>query len=109
MKQLIFLIGVLLIGCSKPIEMECENKTITINNTIKEIIEKEIIIYKNITIPCNKTQYEYRGNTTRELELIRRIGFLESQQDKFINHSDCFDELNKTNNKLEDCEDEQNE
>lgn len=89
--------------------MECENNTIIINNTIKETVEKEIIIYRNVTLPCNTTvtcEYNYTGTTSRELELIRRIGFLEGQQDKFINHSDCFDDLNRTNNELKDCEEE---
>ncbi len=94
------IISLLLIGCSKPIE--CENKTITINNTIT--IFNETIKYVNQT--CNTTkEYTYTGTTSRELELIRRIGFLEGQQDKYFNDSECNWELNNTKNELRDCED----
>jgi len=86
-----------------------EEPEIIEKEVIREVI-KEKIIYKdrNITIPCNVTykEYNYSGSTNREIELIRRIRFLEGQQDKFINHSDCFDELNKTEAKLNDCEHE---
>ena len=81
MKPIILLITILLLGCSKPIEIECEN--ITINNTI------ETIKYINITIkePCNLT-----CSKERELELIRRIKFCEGQQDKWImNETECID------------------
>jgi len=98
----------LLIGCSayKEILDEEEPEPQVIE---KEFI-KEKIIYRNITVkePCNITcpGYNYTGSTEREIELIRRIRFLEGQQDKFINHSDCFDELNKTKVRLEECEHE---
>jgi len=105
------LISILLIGCTMYDEVlgkeEPELKIIE-----KEII-KEKIIYRdrNIIIPCNATNItkcpEYNYTTTnREIELIRRIRLLENQQDRFINHSDCFDDLNKTKKKLEDCKDE---
>lgn len=91
MKQAILLITILLIGCSKPIEIKCEN--ITINNTIETI--KFIDKYINITIkePCNLT-----CSKERELELIRRIKFLEEQQDNLmINETECIDNDTKTN------------
>ncbi len=102
MKYLILLL-ILIVGCSKPIE--CENNTIIINNTVNNTITiyNETIKYVNIT--CNKT-YEYKGTTTRELELIRRISFLENQQDKYWNYSECDWELNNTEKELEDCEEE---
>lgn len=93
MKKLILLITILLIGC-KPIEIECEN--ITINNTT------ETIKYINVTIkePCNLT-----SSKERELELIRRIKFLEKQQDKWIiNETECMPH-NITEEKLQTCED----
>jgi len=107
---LILLIGILLIGCSTYKELLPEQEPQIIREeVIKEVI-KEKIIYRNTTIPCNITpecpEYNYTSSTNRELELIRRIKFLEGQQDKFINHSDCFDDLNKTKIKLEDCEEE---
>ena len=98
MKLTILLISILLIGCTKPIEIECKN--ITINNTIT--IFNETIQYVNQT--CNTTQeYTYTGTTSRELELIRRIGFLEGQQDKWIiNETECMPH-NITEEKLQNC------
>ncbi len=72
----------------------CYNSTMIINNTINNTS------YINTT-----TQYNYTSSN-RELELIRRIKFLEGQQDKYFNDSECNDNLNKTEIKLEDCEDE---
>lgn len=99
---------VVLIGCSKPIECEpiVINNTInnTVTNTITEIKYIETIQYVNNT--CNKTVYEYKGTTSRELELIRRISFLEGQQDKYWNFSECDWELNESNKDLEYCEEE---
>ncbi len=118
MKQAILLISILLIGCTTlTIEEKesickkeclsdgweygtfvginfcnCFNRTITINNTT----------YINTT--C--TQYNYTNSTSRELELIRRIKLLENNQDKYFNDSECNDNLNKSEIKLEDCEDE---
>ncbi len=93
MKLTILFISILLIGCSKPIEIECKN--ITINNTI------ETIKYINITIkePCNLTYSDDK------LELIRRIKFLEGQQDNWIiNETECMPH-NITEEKLQNCED----
>jgi len=113
MNYKILFFSILLIGCKveyEPIELECENNTIIINNTINKTITNTIIEIEYINKTCNVTceciEYEYEGTTSRELELIRRIKFLEGQQDKFINDSDCNDDLNKTENKLIDCEDE---
>jgi len=95
MKKIIILLTILLIGgvigCSKPTEIECQN--ITINNTI------ETIKYINITKPCNLT-----SSKERELELIRRIKFLEGQQNKWIiNETECA--YNITEKKLQNCKD----
>ncbi len=97
----ILLISILLIGCSKE-ALVCENVTI---ETIK-YINRNITITEKCNITNNTIKYTYTGTTSRELELIRRLSFCEGQQDKFINHSDCFDELNESNNELKDCEDE---
>ena len=91
---------VILIGCS-PIIIERNvtvNRTIYLNNTITI----------NNTLPCNITEPELNVSFDRSytLELIRRIIFLEGQQDQFINHSDCFDELNVTTIKLDKCTNE---
>ena len=91
MKLTILLISILLVGCSKEIEIECQN--ITINNTI------ETIKYINITIkePCNLTYSDDK------LELIRRIKYLENQQDEWIiNETECIAH-NKTEEDLEKC------
>ena len=111
----ILLISLVLTGCGFE-ELLPEQEPEVIEKECEPIIKKEIeYIDRNITIPCNITnttinttyiQYNYTGSTTREIELIRRISFCESQQDKFINNSDCFDELNTTKVKLEDCEHE---
>ncbi len=97
------IISLLLIGCSKPIE--CEN--ITINNTIEVIkyINRNVTITEKCNITNNTIRYTYTGTTSREIELIRRIGFLEGQQDKYWNYSECNWELNNTKNELRDCED----
>jgi len=92
----VFTISIGIIGCTRTEYIE---KTI-INNTIE---------IKEIKIPCNLTCPEciYNVSTynrTRELELIRRLKFLENQQDKYFNDSECNDELNRTENKLKDCE-----
>ena len=99
-KLIVLLVLIVLIGCSKPIEPECQNTTIT--NTVETIK----FIDRNITIPCNTTNntYEYKGTTSREIELIRRIKFLEGQQDKYWNDSECHDDLNRTEKELIDCE-----
>ena len=102
MKQAILLFTILLIGCSQDYP-ECENitNTVTVNNTVTI----ESIKYVNQT--CNTTvKYQYKGTTTRELELIRRLSYCEGQVDKYFNDSECNDNLNKTENKLIDCEDE---
>ncbi len=103
MKLTILLISILLIGCSKEV-IECENITNTIE-TIK-YIDRNITITEKCNITNNTIKYNYVGNTSRELELIRRIKFLEGQQDKYFNDSECNDNLNKSEIKLEDCEDE---
>ena len=90
MKLTILLISILMIGC-KPIEMECEN----ITNTIETIKYVNVTVIKEINIT-----YE----TNRELELIRRIKFLEGQQNKWvINETECIAH-NKTEQDLENCE-----
>ena len=83
-------ICILLIGCSKPIEIECQNITIETIKYINQTIIKEV----NITCP----------ETLREIELIRRIKFLEGQQNKWIiNETECMVH-NKTEEDLENCE-----
>ena len=92
MKLTILLISILLIGCSKQIEPECEN--ITITNTTIEYINTTVI--KEVNITCDET--------ARELELIRRLSFCEGQIDKLIiNETECMPH-NITEEKLQDCE-----
>jgi len=91
---------VLLIGCSKEIIVEKEviiNRTIYVNNTI----------YINDTVPCNITCPEPEDNNTyNRLELIRRLEYLEGQQDLYFNDSECAWELNQSNIELEECKNE---
>ena len=92
MKLTILLISILLIGCSKQIESECEN--ITITNTTIEYINTTVI--KEVNITCDET--------ARELELIRRLSFCEGQIDKLIiNETECMPH-NITEEKLQNCE-----
>lgn len=87
MKKLILLISLLLIGCTRT---EYINQTIYINNTVEEIV------YKNITMPC--PEYVCDCSKDRELELIRRIKFLENQQNiMIINETGCVDNDTKAN------------
>ncbi len=90
MKLTILLISILLIGCSKQIEPECQNITNTIE-TIK-YINNTIIKEENIT--CDKE--------SRELELIRRLKFCENQRDKTMNDTECIIH-NATEEKLQNC------
>ncbi len=93
MKLIILLISILLIGCSKPMEIECKN--ITINNTKIEYVYNTTI--KEVNITCDETE--------REMELIRRLKFLENQQDKWvINDTECMPH-NITEEQLQTCED----
>lgn len=96
MKLTILLISILLIGCTRT---EYIKETIYINNTIE--------INRTIELPCNLTCPElscnYTGSKARELDLIRRISFLENQQDKWIiNETECMVH-NKTEEDLEKC------
>ncbi len=94
-------ICILLIGCSKQIEPECKN--ITITNTVGTIKYINNTITEKCNITNNTIKYVYTGTTSRELELIRRIGFLERQQDKWIiNETECMPH-NKTEEDLEKC------
>lgn len=90
-----------LFGCSsyKVVEKEVVkerivylDRNITINNTVP----------CEICLPC--LSYNYTSTSSRELELIRRIKFLESQTDKYFNDSECNWKLNNTEVKLEECE-----
>jgi len=86
MRKIILLIGILLIGCTR---IEYINNTIIINNTIETI--------KEVKIPCNLTYPD-------RLELIRRLKFLENQQNKWIiNETECIVH-NKTEEDLKNCE-----
>ena len=80
---------IILTGCSKPIE--CKN--ITLNNTIETIKYINNTIIKEVNITCSQT--------SREMELIRRLKFLENQQDKIINETECM--YNITEEKLQNC------
>ncbi len=101
MKLIILLISILLIGCSKPIEVKCEN----ITNTIETIKYINTTVIKEVNVTCDKT--------SRELELIRRLKFLENQQDKLImnetrcmgNNSNCEDKLDMYERDIEELED----
>ncbi len=117
MKKAILLISILLIGglvgCTtyeeepvpkivegaKIIEKEDIVNQEVINNTIYETI----YIINNTNLTCSGCNYT--GTKARELELIRRIRVLESNQDKYFNDSECNDNLNKSENELVDCED----
>ena len=91
----------LLIGCTRVVVVDR-------NNTIYNITYINNTIYINDTIPCNVTGPEINISFDRSytLELIRRIKFLEGQQDKYWNNSECSWELNTSNNELEECEEE---
>jgi len=100
---LLLILSLLLIGCTpNPIIIE-RNITTYINRTINNTI------YINDTVPCNIT--EPIINTTiydRDyvLGLIRQLKKYENQQDLYLNNSDCYDDLNRTETKLDICEDE---
>ena len=113
----IFFLGIclaavsLLVGCSAYKELIDEEPQVIEKEVIKEVIKEKIVyLVKNITIPCNTTDVicPIYNNTPREreLELIRRLRYLESQQNLYFNDSECNWELNRTKIELEDCKDE---
>jgi hypothetical protein len=75
----------------------CYNSTIIINDTI--YINKTDYIKEDCI--CNIT-----SSKERELDLIRRLRYLEGQTDKYWNDSECHFELNKTKKRLGKCENE---
>ncbi|KKK89278.1 hypothetical protein LCGC14_2734750, partial [marine sediment metagenome] len=78
------------------------NNTIIIYNTT--YINRTI----NNTLPCNITKPKINTSFDRSymLSLIRRVKFLEGQQDKYWNNSECSWELNRSNVKLDIAEKE---
>ena len=94
--------------------------------TITEVINKTIYINRTVTIPCNITESNNTTTTSNTtnlfivnmstvfsicdrdyvLGLIRQLKHYERTQDRFINHSDCFDTLNNTKIELEECKEE---
>ena len=120
MKQVIILLSlVLLVGCS----LYEETLPVEEQPTPEPII-KEVIVYRDrnitinispscptniteiINITCPKYQYGSEHSTERELELIRRLKFLENNQNKYFNDSECNDDLNKTRVELNECKNE---
>ena len=105
-KTIVLSLCLLLIGCSKQTEIQCQN--ITINNTINNTIE--IVLNNTIIKEINKTCPE----TSKEIELIRRIKLLEKNQEHYFNDTECDDvrdelrdskkEWNFTQRDLDDCE-----
>jgi len=87
----------LLIGCTKEVIVTEEviiNRTIYLNNTI--------II--NNTVPCNITESKDYYDRDYVLGLIRQLKKYEKQQDLYFNNSDCYDNLNRTETELKECE-----
>lgn len=76
----------------------CFNRTIIINNTITI----------NNTIPCNITCPKINTSYNRDyvLGLIRQLKRLEKNQDRYWNNTECFDDLNRTTNELDECKQE---
>jgi len=118
MKKIILLISILLlggvIGCNTQTVEEKEEicKTDCLSdgwqygdwigsnycNCYNRTIIKEIETIKEIKIPCNLTCPD-------RLELIRRLKYLENQQNKWIiNETECIVH-NKTEEDLKNCED----
>ncbi len=102
-KLIVLLVLIVLIGCSKA-ALVCENTTI--NNTIETIKYVNNTIIKEVNITCDET--------AREMELIRRLKFLENNQDKLImnetrcigNNSRCEDKLDMYIRDIDELEDE---
>ena len=97
---LLLILSLLLIGCTpNPIIIE-RNITTYINRTINNTI------YINDTVLCNTTYHEPEINISYDrLELIRRLKYYEDQQSIYFNDSECYDDLNRTETKLDVCED----
>ncbi len=101
MKEIIIglvVLSLVLVGCVRYVDVE---KNVTI----------EKIIYQNVTTivkeECNTTfNDQWDISKSRELELIRRLRFLENNQNLFWNDSECHDELNNTIVDLDYCEEE---
>ena len=102
---LLLILSLLLIGCTPDVIY------IDRNNTINGTINHTICITNTTIEPCNTTCPEPEINTTiysRDyvLGLIRQLDFHENQQSLYFNDSECNWELNKSNNELEECEEE---
>ena len=95
---IVLMCAVFILGCTRYVEVE---KNITI----------EKIVYKNITTvvkeKCNVTfNDQWDISKSRELDLIRRIRFLENELDGCIFDEDYQDDLEDTEEDLDDCEDD---
>ena len=97
------MVFLLLIGCSPSIII------VERNVTVEKIVYNNTIEYINntIIIPCNQTEPEIDSyDRSYMLSLIRRVKFLEGQQDKYFNDSECSWELNQSNTNREKAENE---
>jgi len=99
---LLLILSLLLIGCTpNPIIIE-RNITTYINRTINNTIYINDTVLCNITEPIINTTIYDRDYV---LGLIRQLKKYENQQDLYLNNSDCYDDLNRTETKLDICED----
>ena len=96
----IVMLLILVVGCTPSIVYVDRNNT----------IYKDNIIYINNTInntmPGCDLNASSNYNRDYVLNLIRQIKRCEANQDKFFNSSDCEDELNQTEHRLEQAENE---
>ena len=100
----LFILLILLTGCTEVITItEVINETIYINRTVITPCNQTTIYINNTIIePCNESIYK----RDYVLGLIRQLKYYERTQDRFINHSDCFDILNNTTKELDQCKEE---
>ncbi len=99
MKKIIIGLVVLilvLVGCIKYVDVV---RNVTINHTI--------IINNTIIEKCNTTfNDKWDISESRELELIRRIRVCENQREECVFDMECHDDLEDTEEDLDDCEDD---
>ena len=97
----------LIVGCTRVVivDRNITVERIVYNNTI-EYINNTIIEPCNLTCPALEDCHSSGFNREYTLSLIRRVKFLEGREDLYWNDTECHYDLNRTEAKLEECEEE---
>ncbi len=103
--MLVLALLIVVVGCTNP-DVIYINRTIYNDSCIPIIINNTIIETCNITCPVLEDCPSTGFNRDYTLSLIQRVKFLEGRQDLYWNDTECHYDLNRTEFKLEECEEE---